>query len=407
MADFISQDLSINSTLTKMTRENYLEVFDNQITTKPSAFMAKIKKQKLKSDSITAGAPIGLNGGFGFGAEGLATPAAAGQLYEKFHVTAKDAYVNLAISVKATKLATKGGALVDALHNEITSAYTAADWNIGRALCGNGTGILTTIEASNGNTIKVADTRCLKEGLVIDIYATGGTTPVAGGKARRIKSLDRAAKTITVDGDSQSFDAGFITVQNSLNKEITGLGAIFDNSVTTLYGVNKEDNPVLYPTAIDAGHDVNDSFITDALMTAEDDKNSQVDLLMCGRDSYNHYVQYLRENNIRVEDRTHVIAGGFKAIKFLVGNREVDVVYEKFVPSGEMWGVESGKFIYAYTPWDFATLDGAGAFNLMENSSVYRALLASYSELICKNPGGCVRIYNCCSGYSDHIKQDS
>ena len=43
----MEQNLSINSKLTKMTRENYLPLFDNQITTKPSAFMAKIKKRKL------------------------------------------------------------------------------------------------------------------------------------------------------------------------------------------------------------------------------------------------------------------------------------------------------------------------------------------------------------------------
>ena len=394
----MEQNLSINSKLTKMTRENYLPLFDNQITTKPSAFMAKIKKEKLKSDSITAGAPIGINGGFGFGAEGLATPAAAGQLYEKFNVRAKDAYVNLAISVKATKLATKGGSLVDALHNEITSAYNAAEWNMGRALFGDGTGKLTTIPAMSGasNTITVDDTRNLKEGLVIDVYADGGSTPVSNGKARRILSVSRKDKTITIDGDAVNFGKGFITVQNSYGKEITGLNAIFDDSIETLYGVVKAENPVLYPTTVDAEGDISDTIITESLMIAEDDKNSEVDLLLCGKGAYMNYLRYMRENNFRVEDNTHTIEGGFKAIKFLINNRIADVVYDKFVPDNEIWGVSSKSFIYAHTAWDFAALDGAGAFNLMENSSVYRALLASYGELICNNPGGCVRIHNCC-----------
>lgn len=394
----MEQNLSINSTLTKMTRENYLPLFDNQITTKPSAFMAKIKKQKLTSDSITAGAPIGLNGGFGFGAEGLATPAAAGQLYEKFNVRAKDAYVNLAISVKATKLATKGGSLVDALHNEVTSAYAAAEWNMGRALFGDGTGKLTDFEAMSeaSNTITVNDTRNLKEGLVIDVYADKGTSPVSNGKQRRIVSVDRAKKTVTIDGDPVNFGKGFMTVQNSFGKEITGLNAIFDDSIETLYGVKKSENPVLYPTTVECSDDIYEAVITEALMTAEDDKNSEVDLLLCGKGAYMRYVQYLRENNFRVEDNTHTIEGGFKAIKFLINNRIADVVYEKFVPNDEIWGVSTKSFIYAHTAWDFAALDGAGAFNLMENSSVYRALLASYGELICSNPGGCVRITGCC-----------
>lgn len=392
------QDLSIGSALTKITKENYLDLFDNQITTKSSPFMAKIKKEKLTAAEIVSGAPIGINGGFGFGAEGAETPLAGGQLYERFKATAKDAYVNLGISVKSTKLATKAGSLVDAVHQEIVSSYASAEWNLGRALFGNGTGILTTIEAMNsaGNTITVKDTSHLKEGLTIDIFATGQTTPTTNGKQRRITGIDRANKTITIGGDAATFGAGFITVQNSLNREITGLGAIFDNNITSLYGVSKAENPVLYPTVVDAEKDIDDGIITNALLDAEDNKNSEVDTLLCGREAYNAYVRYLRTNNVRVEEISKAIVGGFKAIKFLVGNREVDVVYEKFVPSKEMWGVESGKFVYVHTPFDFAALDGGNAFNLLENSSVYRALLASYGELIAKNPGGCVRITNCC-----------
>ena len=390
------QDLAINSTLTKMTKENYLPLFNNMITTKPSAFMAAIKKVKLSHDNITAGAPVGINGGFGFSSEGLETPDAGGQLYERFKAYAKDMYVNLAISVKATKLATKAGAMVDSLHQEITSAYNAEEWNIARALFGNGTGILTTSKAVSGsNTIEVDDVSKLKEGLTIDIYATGGSIPQTGGRRRRIISIDRKNKTVKIIGDPVTLEAGFITVQGSYNKEITGLGAIFDDSITSLYGVVKSENPVILPTVVDAGHDISDEFITDALMTAEDDKNSKVNMLLCGRGAYKHYVEYLRANNFRVEERSKEITGGFKAIKFVVGNREVDIVYEKFVPDTEMWGVETSSCEYHSTPWDFATLDGAGAFNLMEGSSVYRALLASYGELICKNPGGCVQIKNC------------
>lgn len=391
------QDLSLGATLTKMSRDNYLELMDNFLTTKSTPFMAKIKKEKLSATDIVAGAPIGLNGGFGFGVEGLETPAAGAQIYERFRATAKDMYVNLGVSIKATQLSTKAGAMVDALHNEIKSAYTAAEWNLGRALFGNGTGVLTKIKAlsSAGNTITVEDTTKLKEGLTIDIYQTGGTSPVTGGRQRRITSIDRANKTITVSGDPQTYSEGFITVQNSYNREITGLGAIFDDSVSALYGVTKADNPVLYPTVVDAEGDIDDGIITNALLDAEDNKNSEVDTLLFGRDAYNAYISYLRVNNVRVEEVSKEIAGGFKAIKFLIGNREVDVVYERFVPSTEIWGVESKKFVYMHTPFDFAALDSNNAFTLMENSSIYRALLASYGELICQNPGGCVRIKNC------------
>jgi hypothetical protein len=59
-----------------------------------------------------------------------------------------------------------------------------------------------------------------------------------------------------------------------------------------------------------------------------------------------------------------------------------------------MWGFETGDLEFHSFDWFFAELQGGGIFNLMEKQSVYRALLCNYGELICSNPGGCVRIYN-------------
>ncbi len=383
-------------TFEKALKENYLPVWRNQLGVEPSALLSKIKKVPLVSNKIVASAPIGLSGGFGFGAEGQATPNAGNVRFDRFETEAKDMYVNIAISAKAVRLTGSGGAMANALDTEVKASYETAKWNVGRALYGNGTGVLTTISALSaaGLTITVDDTKFLKEGLIIDIYATGATTPQTNGKGRRIVSVDRAKKTITIDGTAATFTAGFITVQNSYNREITGLGTIFDTSVTSLYGLKKADNPYLAPITVDAGADIDDGVITKALRQAKNDKNSVVDTLLCGDDAYDAYVTYLRTNNVRVEDMSHTISGGFKAIKFIFGNKEVDIINESFVPGGEMWGVDSTSLELHTQEWDFADLQGGGIFNLMEGTSVYRALLANYGDLICKNPGGCVRIHN-------------
>ena len=146
---------------------------------------------------------------------------------------------------------------------------------------------------------------------------------------------------------------------------------------------------------MDGGNDIDDGIITKALRRAKNDKNSNIDMLLCGNDAYDNYINYLRTNNIRVEDMSHTISGGFKSIKFIFGNKEVDIVNEEFVPSGEMWGVDTTSVELHSQDWHFANLQGSGIFNLMENQSVYRALLVNYGDLICTNPGGCVRIYNC------------
>lgn len=385
------------NTFEKALKENYLPVWQNQLGIEPSPLLGKIKKVPLVSSKIVASAPIGLSGGFGFGEEGKATPAAGGVRFERFESNAKDMYVNVVISAKAVRLTGSAGAMANALDTEVKGAYHTAKWNVGRALFGNGTGVLTTFSAltTAGNTITVADTKYLKEGLIVDLYKTGAAEPLTGGAGRRIIAVDRANKAVLLSGDKQTFEAGFITVQNSYNREITGLGTIFDDSVESIYGLSKADNLFLKPVTVDAGGDIDDGIITGALRNAKNDKNSNIDTILCGDAAYDNYVNYLRVNNIRVEDQSHTIQGGFKAIKFIFGNNEVDILNESFIPDGEMWGVESKCLELHSQEWNFAELQGGGIFNLMENQSVYRALLANYGDLICTNPGGCVRLTNC------------
>ncbi len=385
------------NTFEKALKENYLPVWRNQLGIEPSPLLSKIKKVPLASNKIVASAPVGLSGGFGFGEEGKATPAAGGVRFERFETNAKDMYVNVVISAKAVRLTGSAGAMANALDTEVKGAYATAKWNVGRALFGFSTGVLAKLSAlgTAGNVLTVDDTKNLKEGLIIDIYKTGGAAPVAGGAGRRIIAVDRAGKKITVSGDAQTFEAGFITVQNSYNREITGLGTIFDDTVTSIYGLTKADNLFLKPVVHDAGGDIDDGIITKALREAKNDKNSNIDTILCGDEAYDNYVNYLRVNNIRVEDMSHTVNGGFKAIKFIFGNMEVDILNESFVPEKEMWGVDSTALELHSQEWNFAELQGGGIFNLMENQSVYRALLANYGDLICTNPGGCVRLTNC------------
>ena len=389
----------------KALKENYLPVWRNGLTIEPSPLLGKIKKVKLTSNKIVTSAPIGLSGGFGYGAEGYATPQAGPVPFERFETYAKDMYVNIAITAKSVRLTGSGGSMANALDTEVKAAYETAKWNVGRSLFGNGSGILAYIEAvANSNTFKLVTEdipnahRLLKEGLIIDVYANGakyGDAPQANGTGLRIKSVDRVANTITVYGSAVTLDAGFITVQNSYGREITGLGAIFDEGIDTLYGVKKSENKVIVPTTIAAEGDIDDSILWDAIDGASTYKNSQIDTILMGKAAYKHYIDYLRTNNVQVEIATKDIVGGFKSLAYQFGNREIDIMYEQFIPDDETWCLDSKALELHTQEWDFADLQGGGIFNLMENSSVYRALLANYGDLVCTNPGGCVRITNC------------
>lgn len=384
-------------TFEKALKEGYLPAWQNQLGIEPSALLGKVKKVPLTNNIIVATAPIGLSGGFGFSEEGENTPVSGNVNFERFRTTAKDMYVDISISQKAMMLTGSAGAMVNALDAEVKSAYETAKWHVGRSLFGNGDGVLAKLasQASDTTTITVDSVRNLKEGIIIDIYASGaekGATPTVSGA--RIRSVNRTSKQIVLDKAVSAASGSLIATQFSYKREITGLGAIFDDSITTLYDVNKAANPFIQPIVVDANHDIADSVITGALRQSSRDKGGKVDLIMAGDTAYDTYTDYLRSNNYRVEQMTHELKGGFKAIRFIFGNREVDIVNEQFVPDTEMWGVDTGATEFHSYEWNFASHKGGDIFTLMENKSVYRALLCNYGNLVVTNPGACIRITN-------------
>ncbi len=374
-------------------KNKYLPALKNQIGTEPSPFLEKVKKVPLCNNTIKGAAPIGLNGGFGFGYEGSATPVSGGQLYEQFTLDAVDMYVDIRISDKTVKLASSNASsMINALNQEVKSSYETAKWNLGRALFGNGSGVLAKVTGSGEavNTVTVDDTKLIREGLTVDFYKTGETASYA---KKRIISVDRANKTITFDGAAVNVSDGFITVQNSYNREIVGLGAIFDDSITSLYGITKSNAPWIKPVVIDCKNDLNDIVLSTAVKDCYDYKNSVIDLIMMGDNAFKAYTQYMKENNVVIADK-HKFVGGATGFSVLCGNTEAVIINERFVPSDEVWGVDTSAFKLESTDWAFASKDG-GIFNLMPDTSVYRALLACYGNLMCENPGGCFKITNC------------
>ena len=404
------------NTISQILKEQYLPVLKNGISREPSPFLEMVKKVPLTSgDKITAVAPYGINGGFGFGSDGDATPVAGAREYKRFEVEPVNMYVDIRISDKTVKLANDGGALIDALDDEVSGSYEAAKWNVGRALFGDGSGVLTKLkdqtfpDVVGGFThVPVLTTASLVEGLAVDLYTyptAASTSPVLENtnKALRIKSINRVENIVVLDGlcaqGSKSDRAGtygFLVVQGSYNKELTGLKAIFDDTVTSLYGYDKSENDFLCPLSVDAEEQLTDQVIYDAVKKAYDYRNSKIDLVMLGDDAFKAYQKYMRENNVVICDKA-TFTGGASGYKVMVGNRTVTVINEKLVPEKEAWCVDTSAFLFAHLDFDFCDYGSSGIFQLVPGTSYYRALLASYGNLLCKNPGGCVKITNCCA----------
>ena len=263
------------------------------------------------------------------------------------------------------------------------------------SLFGDGTGKLATVTALStaGTEVTVSDTSKLIEGLTVDFYATSATVGSTPSKAGvRILSINRAAKKITVD-TSFAYVAGFITVQNSYGRELCGLGSIMDNTVTSLYGLTKASNAWMNPTTIDASNDISDLVLYEGVNNAKYYKNATIDMILMGDAAFKAYQAFMQESTTQIVEKLRFV-GGAVGYKVITGDRESVVVNEHFVPTNEAWGVDTESFHMDITDWGFADYNGS-AFVLKANSSIYRALLAAYGNIMCDNPGGCVKWANC------------
>ncbi len=376
--------------LERIAREQGLPALDNQISKEPSPLLEKIGKPTLTSSKIDVFTTVGINGGFGFIAKNKDIPENG----ECFCLDVVEMCDTIEISNKDLILGV-GDKGVDLLLNEMQGFKDLAVWNVGRSLFGNGKGVLCNVSAlsSAGNTITVDSVKHLKEGMKVDFYAANaavGSTPAHTGK--RILGIDRKNKKITIDGSAITVAAGFITVQSSYGREIFGLGAFFDPSITSIYGVTKSGNNWIIPEEYDATGGITDTLVSKAVREAQNYRNSKIDMILCGDTAYDAYVDYMKESKTQITD-TQEFWGGVSGLNIVANGRKVVLIHEQHVADNEMIGVDTTKLKFYKTPSDFISKD-SGVFERVGNSTVFQAVLGFFGNLICENPGGLFKINN-------------
>ena len=368
----------------------YLGVVSNQLNTNVNPLLAAIEQtaSDVWGKEIRKLAPYGINGGIGAGTETGDLPAAAENNYAQFVLTLKNLYGTIEISDKAIRASqNNAGAFVNLLNAEMEGLLKASKFNFGRMLYGDGTGTLTTVESASGNNVVVASVQNLMEGMVVDaLTSEGASTGVAG---RRITSIDRSSKTITLSGNaipaSTLTKGNIITVQGSYKNELTGLGAIFGTG-STLYGLSKTANKWLNPrsytsTAID------DVTIQKVIDEMDEVAGSKADFIVCSFGVKRAYQEYLTENKSNVDIMN--LAGGYKAISY----NGIPVVSDRFAPSGTMYVLDTTEFhLHQLCDWRWLEGDNGKIIRQVAGKPVYTATLVKYADLICDKPSGQAKI---------------
>ena len=301
----------------------------------------------------------------------------------------KNLYGQIEISDKAVRAsADDRGAFTDLLNAELDGLLKASKFNLGRMLYGDGTGKLAEVMAVSDTLMELDDVRNMIEGLVVDIY--NGTTPVVTGA--RVTSVDRSTGIVTVDKAITGVDSGHtVYVQGSKDKEITGLGAIFDKT-KPLYGVDRSTSSQLVPLIMGDAGPLDEVMIQTMVDRLETESGSEVDFIAVSADVKYAFMDYMSQykRNIDVMD----LEGGFRSMSF----NGIPLVYDRFVPKGTMYILDTTAFhLHQLCDWRFLETENGNILRQSQGYPVYTATLVKYCDLICDRPNGQARI----SGITD------
>ncbi len=356
----------------------YLGTVTDLLNTRVNPLLSKIEQTSsdVWGKEIRTAARFGINGGIGAGDESGDLPAAYGNNYLQFVATLKNLYGQIEISDKAIRASSDGrGAFTDLLNAELEGLLNASKFNLGRMLYGDGSGLLATFSTLEGGL--ACDTvRNVIEGLVVDVYGGSGSKIGTG----RITYVNRKTKQVTIDGVTPSV-GDKMYVQGSKDKEITGIGALFNGD--TIYGVQKSAHPFLNPYQKSLGTGIDEIAIQEAIDALENDAGSTVDFIACSQEAKYSYIDYMSsfKRNIDVME----LDGGFKTLAY----NGLPLVYDRFVPEGCMYLLNTKAFkLHQLCDWRFLETENGKILRQNQGKPTFTATLVKYCDLICQKPNG-------------------
>ena len=362
----------------------YLGAVTELLNTKANPLLSKIEQtaQDVWGKEVRTAGRVGINGGIGAGDEAGALPGAYGSNYIQFVSTLKNLYGQIEISDKAIRASADGrGAFTDLLNSELESLLSASKFNLGRMLYGDGSGKLCVVNSVSGGSYPVSNTRNLIEGMVVDVYSSGGALIASG---LRVAYVDRDNDTITfANTPSASIsDNSVMYIQGSKDKEITGLGAIFDKT-KPLYGLDRDAYPFLAPYEKNVNGAIDEVVIQKAIDRLEYNANSTVDFIAVSADVKYAYQEYMKQFKRNVE--VMELAGGYKTLSY----NGIPLVYDRFIEDGTMYLLDTSAFrLHQLCDWRYLENENGKILRQTQGKPTYTATLVKYCDLICSRPNG-------------------
>ncbi len=367
----------------------YLGAVTEQLNTQINPLLAKIKQTTADvwGKDIRKLVRYGVNGGVGAGTDSGDLPTAGSNNYVQFVSTLKNLYGTIEITDKAIRASENNvGAFVNLLNDEMDGLIKSSSFNFGRMLFGDGTGTLCTVSGISSGVITVSKVTNLVEGMIVDFCSATDGSQIASATARRILSVDRNNKTITVNGSTLTSTTvpnnSLICVQNSYGLELTGLGAIFKSS-GSIYGVNRTNNAWLVPYMASSVGEITETKIQTAMDKLEEMSGSRVNFIVCSW-GVKRAIQKMLSTS-RCNSEIMELAGGYKTISY----NGIPIVADRFCPEGTMYLLNTDDFaLHQLCDWKWLEGEDGNVLKQIAGKPAYTATLVKYADLICTRPCG-------------------
>lgn len=351
----------------------YLDTMTELLNTKTNPLLAKIAQatSDVWGKEIRTTAHIETDNAFGVSNESGELPTVYGNGYIPLMSTLKNLYGQIKISDKAIRAASNGaGAFTDLLDAELESLLTTAKFNIGRMLYGDGSGVLATLIECDNNRIICDTTRKLAENLVVDIYDKSGVKTATA----RIEKIDRTEQIVAFDKQIALGAGDKLYLQGAKDKEITGIGAIFDMT-KPLYGQERNSSPVMHPL-IKPSNELTDIVIEQTIDKLAE-RGANVDYIAVSQDVKYAYME--QHKNIDIVE----LDGGFKALSY----HGIPLVYDRLIPKGTMYLLDTSVFrLHQLCDWRWLESENGKILRESNDGKEYMATLVKYCDLICHRP---------------------
>ncbi len=380
----------------------YLPGLRYQLNDKASALLAQMEKnsENVVGKEIRMALRYGRVGGIGNRSDDGTLPTPAARKTKQAVWDTKNIFARFRLTDKTIEASKSNvGAFANMLEQEISDCETDARLDLSRQVIGNADGKLATLSSESSGevdgtlqTVEVDSTMYLAEGMLVDFRKDDGDLRDSDLSEIEVKEITSATE-FKVDTENKTISSGdHVTVAGNVygdsglkTYELTGVQFVV-SSGGTLYNIDRSDEPWLDGIVDSSVGQISEVAIQKNIDDVEVGSGSETNFLMCSKGVARAY--QVLQSAMKQHVNTLDLKGGWTAMSYTGGQKEIALVSDKYVPEGILFGLDLNDWMMGQmADWNWLDRDG-GMLSRVADRPAWEATLVKYCDIACQRPRG-------------------